>query len=126
MSILATLALLMFAKRDDRDDLAIELKQARDEIETLQAERDALAVEVARQWRIIDGLRARSLQNLATQQMQAQNMAMAQYAQQAGMQNLYPHRGWGQSQSMLGAQQLDPERFCNCVPARHDVFIRGT
>jgi hypothetical protein len=128
MSLLATtLALLTLpaARHEDRDDLAIELKQARDEIETLKAECNALQAEVTRLWRMADQLRERSYQRYDAQQaIMAQHMAMAQYAQVAQMQNSY--QGLAQSQNMLGAQNFDPERFCNCVPARHDAFIRGT
>lgn len=59
-------------------------------------------------------------QNAALQQ---QNL-MAQYHQQAAMnaQNFYG-QGLGQMLGLAQAQALGD--FCNCVPARHDMFLRG-
>jgi hypothetical protein len=59
---------------------------------------------------------AQSQQYMAAQ-MNAQT-AMAQQAQLAGMQNPCYNQG------LLGAGPSF-EDFCNCVPARHDMFLRG-
>jgi hypothetical protein len=59
-------------------------------------------------------------QAAAALQQQA-NLAQQYNAQQAmNAQNVYG-QGLGQ---MLGAQQLSPLEWCNCVPARHDLFLK--
>ena len=59
------------------------------------------------------------------QALAAQQHAMAQYNQQQAMQN-YQNQGLGQAMGLLGAQSLiNAELWCNCVPARHDLFLRG-
>ena len=56
----------------------------------------------------------------AAQAAQAQYNPLAQYnAQQAMNAQNY------QAMGLLGAQQLSPLEWCNCVPARHDMFLRG-
>lgn len=59
---------------------------------------------------------------------------LAQYNQQAAMnaQNFYnqgaqyQNQMLGQAVGLHGAQNLiDAELWCNCVPARHDMFLRG-
>lgn len=58
----------------------------------------------------------------AHQMIQCNNAALAQQAQ--AMQNAYPLY----QQGILGAQGLaaQVENFvCNCVPARHDMLLRG-
>jgi hypothetical protein len=129
MSILATLALLMLpaAKQDDRDDFAIELKQARDEIEALQAERKVLRETVELLWRESDSRRreaarqyeqhVQALQMQQTQHAAYLNQSWQGLAQQAQNLNMP-----GAQQNMLGAQQFDPERYCNCVPSRSQMF----
>jgi len=71
----------------------------------------------------------------AAAQMQAQQNMLAQHNAQAAMntQNFYnqgaqqyQNQQLGQAVGLLGAQSLiDAELFCNCVPARHDMFLRG-
>ena len=66
--------------------------------------------------------------------MQAQHgQQLAQYNQQAAMnaQNFYnqgaqyQNQMLGQAVGLLGAQNLiNAELWCNCVPARHDMFLR--
>jgi len=64
------------------------------------------------------------------QQQAAQMLAQA-YAQQMNFQNAYQNQGLAQlgqqaPLGLLGAQTLiDRELWCNCVPARHDMFLRG-
>jgi hypothetical protein len=64
----------------------------------------------------------------AAQQLQAQ--AQMQYAQmqQAQYSNYQQGlgQGLGQAMGLLGAQNLiNAELWCNCVPARHDMLLRG-
>jgi hypothetical protein len=68
-------------------------------------------------------------QQQQAQMLQAQqNMAQAQQAQlaqYAGMQNYLNQQA--RPVGLLGAQSLiDAELWCNCVPARHDMFLRGS
>jgi hypothetical protein len=64
------------------------------------------------------------------QWQQAQGLAMAQYAQQQAQQyqqNLAAMQQQNSlNQGLLGAQGLQmPAEWCNCVPARHDMFLSG-
>ena len=74
--------------------------------------------------------RMQQAQALAAQaNQQANQNALAQYNQQQAMnaQNYpYQNQGLGQAMGLLGAQSLiNAELWCNCVPARHDLFLRG-
>jgi hypothetical protein len=78
-----------------------------------------------------------ALQQAAAQMQAAQMQAqlLAQHNAQAAMnaQNFYnqgaqqyQNQQLAQAVGLLGAQSLiDAELFCNCVPARHDMFLRG-
>ena len=85
-----------------------------------------------------------ALQQAEQQQAAAlrqQQMLAAQYNAQAAMnaQNYYSGaqnglaqlgqaqhpQGLGQPMGLLGAQMIDAELWCNCVPALHDMFLRG-
>jgi hypothetical protein len=66
-----------------------------------------------------------ALQQAALQmQAQAQQVQLAQYQ---GLQNYQAaQNAMVYGNSLLGAQSLvDAELWCNCVPARHDMFLRG-
>ena len=53
-------------------------------------------------------------------QLAQQNAQLAQQQQLAAMQQNYLNQG------LLGAQGLQmPGEWCNCVPARHDMFLSG-
>jgi hypothetical protein len=53
-------------------------------------------------------------------QLAQQNAQLAQQQQLAAMQQNYLNQG------LLGAQGLQmPAEWCNCVPARHDMFLSG-
>ena len=86
-----------FKKPDETDRLRAELAKAKEEITGLRRERDM--------WRdrAYQAVPARIMQNVQHQQS-----------------NLAQH-------VLLGAQNLSvlDEMFCNCVPARHDLLIRG-
>ena len=63
-------------------------------------------------------------------QSQAMQSQLAQYNQQAALnaQNYgaqFQNRMLGQAAGLLGAQMIDAELWCNCVPARHDMFLKG-
>ena len=114
----------------------VELKRRVAELE------DAIAtanVQARRDQELIDIWRERALGRppqvalqQAAAQMQAQQALLAQYDQQQ-VQNFYnqgaqqyQNQQLGQAIGLLGAQTLiDAELFCNCVPARHDMFLRG-
>lgn len=50
---------------------------------------------------------------------QTQAAQLAQYQQMAAMQAQNLNR------QALGAQNFFSQEYCNCVPARHDMFLRG-
>ena len=100
-----------FKKPDETDRLKAELAKAKEEITELRRERDV--------WRghAYEAVPPRDMQNAQYQQA----MAIAQYQAQRAQQSQIP------PQYLLGAQNLSvlDEMFCNCVPARHDLFVRG-
>ena len=141
MSVLTTLALMTSAvvaklrEVDPRDAKIAKLKAKVDDLERQLADvernRDTWR-EMAEAWRqrtyqLVEARRpeqqqAQLLQAQAHhQQMQA---ALAQQAQQAPYFN-----SLGQNQANLLGQVEQVfqsfEQFCNCVPARHDLFTRG-
>jgi hypothetical protein len=63
----------------------------------------------------------------AAAQMQSQQAMLAQYNNQQALnaQNYQSAaQGLGQAMGQLGAQSLiNAELWCNCVPARHDMFL---
>jgi hypothetical protein len=85
----------------------IALQQAAAQMQALQAQQNMLAQHNAQA--------AMNAQNFYNQgaQMNAQNF----YNQ--GAQQQY------QNQQLLAQSLIDAELFCNCVPARHDMFLRG-
>lgn len=127
MSIFGSLALMataLFARPRPPD---VEITELKAKIDDLTRERDEARVERDR-WRSLAFSWERRYElaseypNLAQRMAQhaqmAQHPQMAQQAQMA-MMNAYP-------QGMLGAQGLQlPADYCNCVPARHDMLIRG-
>jgi hypothetical protein len=59
----------------------------------------------------------------AAAQMQAQ---LAQHAQNAQLAQYNQAQALGQVVGLAGAQSLiNAELWCNCVPARHDLFLKG-
>ena len=129
MSVLSTLALLVTAA-------SAKLRPAREDparaIADLEAQRDELRRE-RDDWRArAEAWRARAITNIpptqelqwyaarpqyhqAQQQLAQQNQAYQQQNAQMAQQNLY-------QQGLLGAQGLNPELFCNCVPSRAQVW----
>lgn len=61
------------------------------------------------------------------QQAQAQHYQAAQnYNSLLNQQHFAQQAQLGQAMRLLGAQSLiNAELWCNCVPARHDLFLRG-
>jgi hypothetical protein len=129
MSILSTLALMITAairpKFDPRDREIIALKA---EVNDLRRERDDARIEADR-WRALarrweERFQARQSPEVIAQ-YQAQQLLGQQYAhmqQYAQMQ-----QGLGQKLGMQNVQAPQSlfEGFCNCVPARHDLFLLG-
>jgi hypothetical protein len=126
------------------DDLEGQLTEAKTVAVILGRERDQLRALVERYQgredqqrpagpdfsvhQITEEMRLRLQAQLQTRQLQAMAQAQcnqAQYQQQAlGGQNFYGEgipQLLGQQHSQLGAQMAG---FCNCVPARHDMFLR--
>ena len=139
MSVLSTLALLVTAAsaklRPEREDPARAIADLEAQRDELRRERDDWRAR-AEAWRerAIDRIDARPpqpagpdfrppelarLQELqwyaAAQQLAQQNQAYQQQNAKMVQQNLY-------QQGLLGAQGLNPELFCNCVPSRAQVW----
>ena len=114
------------------------------ELEARVAELEAdigAANELARRdQEIIDMWRERALANvpaviaapqqnwqLAQQQCALlQQQAALQHAQYNAQQAMNAQNyGLGGTIGLLGAQNLNAELWCNCTPARHDMFLRG-
>jgi hypothetical protein len=139
MSVLSTLALLVTTA-------AVKSKPKADRVAELEAEIAGLKIDLADARRDVDMWRERALASLdarppqpqpymqpaGLQQAQAllSQMAQAQYqnAQYAAMQNAQVY-GQGvmqqqgmQQQGLLGAQALNPEMWCNCLPSRSQVW----
>lgn len=71
------------------------------------------------QWQQAQGINPYYAAQQLGQQAQ-QNAQLAQQQQLAAMQQNYLNQG------LLGAQGLQmPGEWCNCVPARHDMFLSG-
>jgi len=144
MSVSSILALFVgaIAVKNRRADRQEEKRTAELEARIAELE-DAIAtanVQARRDQELIDIWRERALapppqiaQQQAAQMLQAQaQLHQAQYAQQMNFQNAaYQNQGLAQlgqqaPLGLLGAQTLiDRELWCNCVPARHDMFLRG-
>jgi superoxide dismutase len=143
MSILTTLALMTSAvvaklrEVDPRDAKIAKLKAQVDDLERQLADvernRDTWR-EMAEAWRqrTYQLVEARRPQQAAQQAQLLQAQAHQQQMQAALAQQAQPAPYWnqlGQNQaSLLG--QIEQvfegfEQFCNCVPARHDLFTRG-
>lgn len=76
---------------------------------------------VARQQSLVEQTSRAALERQAQYAQYQAQAAMAQQAQYQNAQNFYSQ---GQGLGMLGAQSLiDAELWCNCVPARHDMFL---
>ena len=96
------------------DAIATANAQARRDQELIDLWRERALATPARQ--VVD-FRPQQ-QAAALQQAQAHLQQMTKVAQNAMVH--------GQRMMMLGAQGLiDAELWCNCVPARHDMFLRG-
>jgi hypothetical protein len=115
--------------------LIVRIAELEDAIATAnaQARRDQELIDIWRE-RALGRPPQIALQQAAAQ-MQAQQNMLAQHNAQAAMnaQNFYnqgaqqyQNQQLGQAVGLLGAQSLiDAELFCNCVPARHDMLLRG-
>jgi len=139
MSVLTTMALMVTAiaknlRADRQDDRVAELEA---QIAKIADDRDmwrerALGSIEARppQPAGPDFRPPQQAQAQLAQWQQAQGLAMAQYAQQQA-QHYQQNLGAMQQQNylnqrLLGAQGLQmPGEWCNCVPARHDMFLSG-
>lgn len=109
-------------------------------IADLEAQRDELRRE-RDDWRArAEAWRERALVNIPAQQPAGPDFQRAQWAQAqqqiAQQAQIYPQMAQqgplaavgmlNQANQMLGAQNLSSlnDMFCNCVPARHDLFVR--
>ena len=123
MSVLSTLALLVTAA-------SAKLRPAREDparaIAELEAQRDELRRE-RDDWRArAEAWRARAITDIPPTQELQWYAAAQQLAQQMAQQNqLAAMQTPNYQQGLLGAQALNPSMFCNCVPARHDMFLTG-
>jgi hypothetical protein len=123
-------------------DLRRRVEELEDAIASanVQARRDQELIDLWRERALfaeapIGAVRPAGVFQLAQQQMaqaQANQQALnAQYHQQNALaqynrQQNYQNQGLGQAMGLLGAQSLiNAELWCNCVPARHDLFLRG-
>jgi Tfp pilus assembly protein FimV len=117
MSVLSTLAVLITIA-------AVKSKPA-DRAAELEAEIAGLKLDLAdarrdrNEWQArAEVWRERALASLQHQMAQTQWQA-AQQVQLAAYQNAQAYgQGLTQHQGLLGAQALDPEMWCNCVPSR--------
>jgi regulator of replication initiation timing len=127
MSLVSTLALLMTAvavKPKPKDD---RLESLSADFERLRAHRDSLLEENSELRLQIDEMRR------LVQQPQWRETALRQglgapnplQGAQAQQQMAYVNRQYNnlQNQHLLGAQNFDPERWCNCVPSRMQVWV---
>ena len=143
-SILAfVLAGVAAKRRIGNDDVGAKKRIAELEARVAELEDDiARANELARRdQELIDMWRERALANvpaviaapqqnwqLAQQQcallQQQAALQQAQYNAQHAMNAQSAYQGLA-GMGLLGAQNLNAELWCNCVPARHDMFLRG-
>ncbi len=86
-----------------------EVERLREENQRLRSERDAMAREVERHWRQQNAL--------ADAQMRQQVQMLAQYQPQQGQLGLQQQNY--QNQALAQLAQND---WCNCVPARSQIF----
>jgi uncharacterized coiled-coil protein SlyX len=147
MTVLTTMALMVTAiaknLRADRQD---EKRIAKLEARIAELE-DAIATanaQARRDQELIDLWRERALATPARQVVEFRPPQSALHQQAAGLQAAQAHLQQMANQAqtaqyqamqqamvfrqgaMLGAQGLiDAELWCNCVPARHDMFLRG-
>ena len=133
MPLSTTFALLasLAAGKPKKDPRDVEIGALKAQVDDLKRERDEWRA-VARGYRDLmnDGtLRRANPLGEATQVaqfMQAQQQAAQNpVAQNMMAQNLVqqsPHNLVGLGQYQM-AQCLNPENWCNCVPARHDLFL---
>jgi hypothetical protein len=135
MSVLSTLALLATAAsariKPKPDPRVAELEAQIAKIaEDRDMWRDRAMRPVAEQQDAIERQARIMAAAMQSQQLQwamhqsQQNAQLAQYHHQASMQqNLQNGQMYGQGLQMLGgAQALNPELWCNCVPSRSQVW----
>jgi methylphosphotriester-DNA--protein-cysteine methyltransferase len=126
MSILSTLALVATAIAIRKPEPQ-RIEELEAQLENLQARLDVALEDAHRQWEENQRLRAlevidQRLQQMANAVMQQQYAAM----QAQAAQSFYAGNPFQQTQNqMLGMQNIGFDHFCNCVPARHDMFLRG-
>jgi len=94
-----------------------EIEELRRELHDARAASHAWADYALTLQRQLDAERAHPMQMYQQQALNAQ-MAQLQAQQMAGMQNAY--NGLCQP---LGGLAMNPQAFCNCVPARHDMLL---
>ena len=93
----------------------------------LEADIGAANELARRDQELIDMWRERALANVpAVIAAPQQNWQLAQQQGALLQQQLYSQAQQYMQQGLLGAQTLNnSELWCNCVPARHDMFLRG-
>jgi len=99
-----------------------EIEELRRKLHDARAASHAWADYALTLQRQLDAERAHPMQMYQQQALNAQmanaQMAQLQAQQMAGMQNAY--NGLCQP---LGSLATNPQAFCNCVPARHDMLL---
>ena len=128
MSIISTLALMASAviARIRPPSLDDELAALQARLDDLNRRYDEHLANVTRQRDEWQGL-AERFRDYALRQ-QAPNYGLQQQYQAQNLQNAQIQNSFMLGQSVFGAhnlgQQIDAF-VCNCVPARHDMFLRG-
>jgi chromosome segregation ATPase len=137
MSVLTTLALMATAvvakvhKPLVNTDVEItKLKAQVDDLErrlkNLQGDLDGW-MDIAQRWRARYEARRSDEAEILQAQAQAQHlMAIVQRQQAQYAQSQQHHQGLAQQNYFqVGLGQAQALEWCNCVPARHDMFLRG-
>lgn len=145
MGLLSSLALVLTPLLRSGDMLPPkrkdELEEAyRERIEELRRERDEARADADRWEAIANRWQARyeqAINPILEREIQAQAryhaMLMAAHAQsqnaqmnaQMAMQQMMNARNFYQEGQVIAVPQGYLEGFCNCVPARHDMFLGG-
>jgi hypothetical protein len=143
MSVLTTLALMVTAlvakvrEVDPRDAEIAKLKSEIDDLERkladVKRDRDGWFA-MTMQWRERAHHLAQRPQpaqeqhfidEAMRQRIQAQMLQHQAYSQQARIQQAQGMQNYQHQQGSLFGVQNQEGLFCNCVPARHDLLIRG-
>ena len=121
MTMMLALSTGLAVRRPDREaELKAEVDALKTELAQIRGERDALRRVIEDEWRLREIQRQREHSFMCYQDGHlAQQTAQHVQAQQMNMQAMQN----AMSQMPLGRI---PEGFiCNCVPARHDMFLCG-